>query len=222
MLTQLTTDLCHVLKHDMARFDNDASACYDRIIVALGMLAARKCGMPSNAIRTHAEALEFMKYQVKTIHRISEDNYHGTIFAPLFGIGQGSGASPAVWLTLVVILLQTMDRLIPDRMNFTPITGPYAHSRLADAFVDDTSMDFTSDSDSVTLNELIRRLQTIAQTWEHLLFLSGGKLNLGKCSWYVLRWEWDKGRPVIRPLNQEDPQLRLQQGNDASRTIAIR
>jgi hypothetical protein len=41
MLTQLSSDLCRVLKHDYARFDNDASACYDRIIVGLGMLAAR-------------------------------------------------------------------------------------------------------------------------------------------------------------------------------------
>jgi hypothetical protein len=40
MLTQLTTDLCHVLKINLARFDNDATACYDRIIVALGMMAA--------------------------------------------------------------------------------------------------------------------------------------------------------------------------------------
>jgi hypothetical protein len=40
MLTQLTTDLCQVLKHNMGRFDNDASACYDRIIVTLGILPA--------------------------------------------------------------------------------------------------------------------------------------------------------------------------------------
>ena len=61
MLTQLTSDLCRVLKHDYARFDNDASACYDRIIVASGMLSARRCGMPSNAIQVHAEALKFMQ-----------------------------------------------------------------------------------------------------------------------------------------------------------------
>ena len=92
-------------------------------------------------------------------------------------------------------------------MNFAPITGDYAHSRLVDAFVDDTSMGSTSDSDSATLNDVISRLQIIAQTWEHLLFLSGGKLNLGKCSWYVLRWEWDKGRPVISPIKPDDPTL---------------
>ena len=76
MLTQLTSDLCRILKHDLARFDNDASACYDRIIVALGMLAARRCGMPQNAVRLHADALRLMRYTVKIIHGIlSSKNY---------------------------------------------------------------------------------------------------------------------------------------------------
>jgi hypothetical protein len=213
MLTELTSDLCRVLRVDLSRFDNDASACYDRIIVPLGMLAARKCGMPANAVRTHADALAFMKYTVKTVYGISESNYHGTVFAPLFGTGQGSGASPAVWLSLVVILLQTMDRLIPDRMNFTPISGARPHSpRLSDAFVDDTSMGFTSTDENTTVNDLIEKLEHIAQTWEHLLFLSGGKLNLSKCSWFVIKWEWEKGRPVIRPITSSDRELQLHQG----------
>jgi hypothetical protein len=76
------------------------------------MLAARQCGMPKNAIRLHADALHFMKYTVKTIYGISEDNYHSTAFAPLFGTGQGSGASPLVWLTLVVLMLNTLDRIL--------------------------------------------------------------------------------------------------------------
>ena len=75
LLTQLTSD----------RFDNDSSACYDQIIVALGMLAARRCGRPRNAIRLDADALQFMQYTVKMMYGISKDNYHGTAFAPLFG-----------------------------------------------------------------------------------------------------------------------------------------
>ncbi len=118
MLTQLTTDLCRIHKHNLARFDNDARACSDRIIVALGMLAARRCGMPETAVQTHADSLKLMKYTVKTVHGISESNYHGTTFEPLFGTGQGSGASPSVWLTLVVVLMNTLDRLIPERMSF--------------------------------------------------------------------------------------------------------
>jgi hypothetical protein len=38
-LQLISMDLCPVLKLNMASFDNDASDCYDHIIVALGMLA---------------------------------------------------------------------------------------------------------------------------------------------------------------------------------------
>ena len=87
MLNQLTLYMCRLMKKNFVRFDNDASACFDTIIVALGTLAAaRRCGIP----------MEFMKYFVKTVYGISKENYEGTPFAPLFGTGQGSGASPAV------------------------------------------------------------------------------------------------------------------------------
>ena len=81
-----------------------------------------------------------MRYTVKTVYGISEESYRGTLIEPLFGTGQGSGASPAVWLSLVVILLQTLDRLIPDRVNFSCPSGAITHQRLADAFVDDTAL----------------------------------------------------------------------------------
>lgn len=77
MLNELTTDLCRVLKVNYARFDNDASACFDRIIVALGMMAARRCGMPVETVRTHAKSLELMQYMVKTIYGVSSESYSG-------------------------------------------------------------------------------------------------------------------------------------------------
>ena len=48
------------------------------------------------------------------------------------------------------------------------------HQRPADAFVDDTALCFTSSSDETSFNQLVEKLQHIAQTWEYLLFLSGG------------------------------------------------
>ena len=133
--------------------------------------------------------VHFFQSLVKTVYGISEENYAGTIFEPLFGTGQGSGASPAVWLSLVVLLLHTLDRLTPNRMHFSAPSGP-SHSRLSDAFVDDTSVGFTSSDSSVSFEDLIRRLERIAQTWEHLLHLSGGQLILKKCSWFAMRWQW--------------------------------
>jgi hypothetical protein len=99
--------------------------------------------MPMNAVSTHAKALCLMKYAVKTIHEISESNYQGTPFECLFGTGQGSGASSTVWLTLVVILLNTIERLTPECMHFQSPSGHITHSCLANDFVDDTSLGFT-------------------------------------------------------------------------------
>jgi hypothetical protein len=214
-LQLISMDLCRILKLNIASFDNDASACYDRIIVALGMLAARRLGMPENAIRCHSQALELMKYTVKTIYGISKQNYHGTPFEPLFGTGQGSGASPAVWLTLVVILLNTLDKLIKSRMSFQSPDHKQLHERLADAFVDDTSMGFT-DPGLLSYSSMITELQHIAQTWEKLLHYSGGALNLKKCHWWMMYWEWTDGRPMLRPHRPDDPSVQLTKGRDTT------
>jgi hypothetical protein len=122
-----------------------------------------------------------------------------------------------VWLTLVVILLNTLDRLVPDRTNFLPLAGGRPHKRLVDAFVDDTSLGFTSAGD-LSYQKLIGRLQQVSQTWEHLLHLSGGKLNLAKCSWYVMYWEWTSGRPQLREILPADPDITLHQGSQPETT----
>ena len=70
------------------------------------MIACRCLDMPPSAIRTQAESVWLMRYAIKHAHGVSEDEYQGTIFEPLFGTGQGSGSSPAIWLGLVVILFQ--------------------------------------------------------------------------------------------------------------------
>ena len=73
------------------------------------------------------------------------------------------------WLTLIVILLNTIDKELPDdRMTFLDPITKKPHSRLADAFVDDTMLG-KSDSGDLSYEDLIGRLQLIAQTWERLL-----------------------------------------------------
>ena len=158
-----------------------------------------------------------MRYTVKTVYGISESTYMGTIFEPLFGTGQGSGASPAAWLTLVIVLMQTLDRLVPERMRFTSPT--HEHSRLMDAFVDDTALGFT-DSGIMSCHEMIQRLGEISQTWERLLFFSGGALNVKKCSWYIMYWEWKYGCPALRKADASDPDIIIKPGTqDTEATI---
>lgn len=123
MLQQLTTDMCTVLKHNLAHFDNDARTCNDQIIVALAMMAAQRCGMPEHLVQTHTDVLRLIRHTVKTVHGVSNQNYSGTAFKPLFGTGQDSGAFPAVWLSLIVIMLNTFEQLIPEGMTFVSPDG---------------------------------------------------------------------------------------------------
>lgn len=138
MLNQLTTDMVRIKKTYYAHFDNDASACYDRILVPLAMIAARRWGMPVNAIELHAKTLEAMQYTIKTSYGTSEKYYTGNTEEPLFGTGQGSGASPAAWLSLATVLMNTLEDITSERVIFrSPDSPEDVHMRLVDAFVDD-------------------------------------------------------------------------------------
>jgi len=72
------------------------------------MIACRHLGMPSSAIQTQAESLRLMRYAIKHAYGVSEEEYQGTI------LGQGSGSSPAIWLDLVVVLLNAFDRMAAE------------------------------------------------------------------------------------------------------------
>jgi hypothetical protein len=209
MLNQVSNDICRTNKYNIIRFDNDASACYDRILVHLGMMAARRCGMPNNAIQVHADTLEGMKYKVKTAFGTSEQSYTSEPGQPLFGTGQGSGASPAVWLTLVVVLMNTLDRITRERIMFRSPDAPDHHTRLIDAFVDDTSLAITDTMSPMTPNMMTATMESIAQNWEKILFYSGGALNLKKCSWSMLQWEWKHGLPTLYQRQEGDADIKL-------------
>jgi hypothetical protein len=63
----LTYDLSRIMAVNLGVFDNDASGCYDCIIVALGMIAALRLRMPRGPVQMHAKCLANMKYYVKTL-----------------------------------------------------------------------------------------------------------------------------------------------------------
>jgi hypothetical protein len=104
-------------------------------------------------------------------------------------------------------------------MEFRYPESPMRHSRLIDAFVDDTSLGYT-DASFMTLDTMINELTEMAQTWEKLLFYSGGALHLSKCSWHVMYWDWQQGRPRTRPISPDDTVLKLTtQGGTTETTI---
>jgi len=110
----------------------------------------------------------------------------------LFGTGQGSGASPAVWLTLSVVLLNSLRQLAPRGMRFTNPAQSITVERHSDAFVDDAQngLNDLGEAEPWDLQTLQSNLQQMLHTWERLLFCSGGALELSKCFYYLLHWKW--------------------------------
>jgi hypothetical protein len=95
-------DLSCILCKSLVMFDNDASGCYDHIVIILSTIVALRLGMPRLACRMQVMALALMKYFVKTMHGISEAYSQTTQSYCLFGNGQGSSGSPSIWLSIVV------------------------------------------------------------------------------------------------------------------------
>ena len=184
------------------------------------MLASRRLGMSTEAIAVHAGVLWELQYMIKTVYGVSSGYYQSSNDAVLFGTGQGSGASPAVWLAISTILLASLQRLIQRGMRFSTPSDHISVERMSDSFVDDTQNGLNDAHlpNPLSLEQLIRNLENMAQTWERLLYSSGGGLELSKCFYIIVYWKWIKGLPVmLRPSEMDHiPTIKITSGFDVS------
>jgi hypothetical protein len=137
---------------------------------------------------------------------------------PRYGTGQGSGASPAIWPGLVVILLNSLDWL-SDKDGITGLTfcNPWNKSRAkgrVGAFVDDTNQGTIDPTGTlITMKLLVDEIRNAGQLWVSLLHISVGSPNLSRCSWILQYWEWKKGRRCLLPSLPSEPYLLLTSGS---------
>ena len=84
-------------------------------------------------------------------------------------------------------------------ISFCDPRGQHTVSRIMDGFVDDTTIWANSFIDSLTTDktvEIAEDLKSSAQWWEELLTATGGKLELPKCFFYLIKWAFnDFGNP---------------------------
>ena len=80
------------------------------------------------------------------------------------------------------------------------------------AFVDDTNQGKMDSKGNLSPYELVEKLRQAGQLWESLLHISGGSLNLAKCSWTLQFWRWVNGRPQLCPQSCHDPMLLMTSG----------
>ena len=96
-------------KTTFATMDNDAKACYDRIIMLLATITSGHFGIPKQARDLQARTIRKMQFHIKTALGISNEYYTDTTTTPLHGSGQGSGSSAPIWLFISSIIMDCFE-----------------------------------------------------------------------------------------------------------------
>ena len=217
---ELTYDLAYRTLVSLAMMENDATACFDRMIPSLVNLGLRANGVPEEIAKLIGTTLVKMRYKIKTKLGISTRHYSHSEDNEIYGTGQGSAGSMAFWLLISAILFRIMSQ-IAHGLAFSDPQRLHTIKRTMEGFVDDTDVavnDATAQA-PYTPKELVSTLQTDAQHWERLLFISGGKLELNKCFFYIMTWTFcANGIPSLTPKADLPYTLMITQGNDAHPT----
>jgi hypothetical protein len=219
-LKVMSYEIARSTRTPLGSFDMDATSCFDRIIVTLSMLLCRKQGVPSGTCLMVATVLLYASYFMKTSHGISPGSYTSTFQYPTHGPGQGSRIGPALWVLISCLMFEAMDSLCQGA-EFCDPTQAYSHQRTGDGFVDDVANVFNygiaAQLQSTYSEAMIANgMQAEAQTWERLLYSTGGALELSKCFCYIMSWKFHKnGTPILLSPPEMPPlSVHLTSGED--------
>jgi len=203
----LTMDIIRHYAEPAALLDNDAQACYDRLIPVLLSYALIRLGLPKHLTRFMCKWLQSATYHIKLAHGVSEHSYQTTLDTYLFGTGQGTGWSPPNWGAISDIISNAMEENSPGMFLTHPNRTVFSN-RCYDAFVDDVNGGLTSDGMYVyqppyptsvpLMNTIYEQIQRNVEYYARLLFTSGGKLALHKCYCYILEFEWKNGTKKMK------------------------
>jgi hypothetical protein len=120
-LEELRFDYAKLTRYPVANFDNDAAACYDRILCSVASLAGRKYGIHKDVIFIHAQTLEEAEFKLKSSTKVSATSCKHCMKFPIHGTGQGSSNSPTIWCFISSVLFQCYNEKHP---------GCYSHPQM--------------------------------------------------------------------------------------------
>lgn len=180
-------------------FDLDATSCYDRILPSIAALSSRRMGMDKAVTLMNTSMLEEARYHLKTSLGISNQWYQHSDMQPIYGTGQGSGNSPAIWCFVCSTLFDAFES-IAHGARFTSYDMTKTMALYMVGFVDDCAQRVNQFQlpNQPSPDTLIRTMQRDAQAWNDLLWASGGALEQSKCSFHLIQSSWTPdGHPFL-------------------------
>ena len=138
LIEELQYEISRATRKPLLLTHYDATACYDRIIPNLGMIVSRKFGVPAEVTQMNATTLEQATYLVRTELGLSPTGYNHSEDEPIYGTGQGSSNSPAIWLFVSSALLDAYEEWAESAKYSTPTADCSVDVNMV-GFVDDNT-----------------------------------------------------------------------------------
>jgi hypothetical protein len=209
----LTVQLIIQKKIEGIVFDNDAQRCYDRIISGIALACLRRIGHSKNSTRMLGLLWSQLEHHVATAYGVSDKTYSSTLEKLLYGIEQGSCASPILWALLNQLLLTALGEEF-ECIMLVSVDGKVEHKIPGGSFVDDTMTGTTNDDTTMepvpveeeeltwSEEELVAKMQDIIQFFLDVLQVTGGDLAPAKCAWYLICHRWKHGKARLLQVKE--------------------
>jgi len=172
--------------------DLDATSCYDRLLPPVASMCSRRVGLHPKVAALNCRTLQKAKFHLETSLSTSEVNYRHCDDFPIYSTGQGSGNSPHIWCFISSALFDAY-LATGNGAYFRSFDGSQSLHLYMVGFVDDCTQgvnDFSAYPQPSSA-ELIQKMQEDSQLWNHLLWTSGGVLELPKCSFQLIESQWN-------------------------------
>ena len=145
-----------------------------------------------------------MKYKIRTIHGTSLKTYSNSTAIPIHGQGQGTGSAGTTCAFHSIPMMRVIGKSCSGCVMSSP-NKLYQLTKHILGFVDDKRQ-YSNDWKEINLSKIIKQLKHAAQSWEHLLYTTCGKLEISKYGIYIMGWIFhDDGRVILATKPDIEP-----------------
>lgn len=193
--TVTTYEICNLQRLSGGIMYNDTKACFDRIVENISNITCLNAGAPIDVLHLHHNTLDSMKYIIKHKHGLSPlENGHMNP-DPFYGVGQGAGNAGTRWGFISDMIIKAYNKKAHSAVIKSAITKIFSNNRVQAFFDDSKLFILINDQNGQTIYDF---LKDNVQLWEQLLQITGAKLELPKCKFFIFTWEFDaKGDAFI-------------------------
>ena len=125
------------------------------------------------------------------------------------GIGQGGGGGPMAWISVIAVMIEAYRKLskgaeAKDVLNLHTIMYWIV------SYVDDNTL-VTTFEDGESDEGIMRQMTSNLKSWQRLLQLTGGDIDVDKSQWCLLQWKYDNtwGRASLVSKKSSNLEIKL-------------